>query len=170
MHHDASIFNDTNFWYGVAVFLFVVLIVKVARKGFVGAIDGQIEKIKAELNEAKRLRAEAETSLSEYQERQGQALKEAEDIVAEAKALAAKLRKDSEVELEETLARYEQMAVMRINLVQEEVASEVRVHMINEALLEARGKLAKEVASPEALKRIDKIIADLPKLTTGKVA
>ncbi len=170
MTHDASILNDTNFWYGVAVVLFVALMFKVARKGIVGSIDGQIDKIKAELDEAKRLRAEAETALSDYQARQGQALKEAEDIVAEAKALAAKLRKDSEIELEETLARYEQMAISRINSVQEEVATEVRNHMINEALLEARGKLAKEVASPEALNRIDKIIAALPKMTAGKVA
>jgi F-type H+-transporting ATPase subunit b len=170
MHHEASLLTDTNFWYGVAVAAFVLLFLKYARKGFVGAIDAQIDKIKSELDEAKRLRAEAEATLVDYRARQDKAMQDAEKIVADAKSLAARLRKDSEIELEETLRRHEQMAVDRIAAVQHAVEADVRAYMINEALVEARGKLAKDAGSDAALKLIDQAISDIPKLSNGKVA
>lgn len=168
MQHDASILNDTNLWYGVAAVLCVWMIVKFARKGILGAIDGQIAKVKNELDEAKRLRAEAEAALTDYKARQGQAMQEAETIVADAKALAAKLRKESEIELEETLHRHEHMAQERIQNAHQEVKDEIRAFMINEALGQARANLTKDAGSDQAVKLVDKVIADLPKMASAK--
>ena len=167
MHHEASFLNDTNVWYAVAAFLCVFLIVKFARKGILAGIDGQIEKVKHELEEAKRLRAEAETALADYQARQADAMEEAEKIVADAKALAAKLRRDAELELEETLHRHEHMAQERIKNATAEVEEEIRKFMLGEALIQARKNLEKESRSAQASQLIDKIIDKLPSMTAG---
>ncbi|MGE0109647.1 MAG: F0F1 ATP synthase subunit B, partial [Bdellovibrionales bacterium] len=163
-----SLLNDTNVWYAVAVVLCVFILVKFARKGILAAIDGQIASIKHELDEAQRLRAEAETALLDYQARQSEAMKEAETIVADAKALAAKLRRESELELEETLRRHEHMAEERIKNAQAEVEAEIRNYMMTEAMAMARKKLEAQAGSADAAKLVDAVIADLPKMAGSR--
>ncbi len=170
MHEEASILTNTTLWYGIAVFIFVAGMYLGARKPIAALLDGAIAKIIEELEEAKRLRAEAAATLEEYKRKQSDALKEAHEIVAKAKEDAMRLQKEAEADLKAMLARQEQLALDRINLVREEAAAEVRTFVIEETMHELRGKLAKHAATPEATKIIDQIIADLPKLLNNKVA
>lgn len=161
MAHEPSILNDTNLWYGVAVVSFLALIAKTAGKGILGGLDAQIAKIRTDLDEAKRLRAESETALETCRVRQDEALREAEAIVADAKALAAKIRKEAEIEIEDILRRHEQMAVDRIRAAQEDAVEEIRAHVLRQAFTEARGKLTKEIVDDKAASLIGQSIADL---------
>lgn len=161
---EESFLNDTTFWYGVAAVLCFVLIYRVARKAVVAGLDAQIAKVVAELEEAKRLRAEADATLKDYKARQSEAMKEAEEIVAKAKDDAARLRDETKEELKKTLERQEQIALEHIRLVQEEAKEEVRSFIVGEALTELEGKLAKHAKTPEATKIVDEVIAHLPKL------
>ncbi len=117
-----------------------------------------------------RLRAEAEETLVSYRRRQDDAMKEAEAIVSEAKALAARLRKEAEIELEANLKRHKQAALDRISFVQEEAAAEIRNYLLTEALGEVRTKMEKAANTADASKMIDAIIADLPHLTKDSAA
>jgi len=171
MHHEqASLLTNTTVWYAVSVVLFVVLMYIVARKPFVGLLDGAIANVVAELEEAKRLRAEADETLKSYKAKQANALHEAEEIVKKAKADAGRLRDEAKANLKALLDRQEHVALERIKMVQEEAMEEVRAFVIEESLLELRGKLAKHATTPEASKIIDQVIADLPKLGKNKVA
>ncbi len=170
MHGEESLLTNTTLWYGVAVFVFVAGMFLGARRPIAALLDSAIAKVAAELEEAKRLRAEAAATLEEYKRKQGDALKEAQDIVAKAKEDAARLQKEAEADLKALLARQEQMALDRIQLVRDEAVAEVRTFVIEETMHELRGKLAKHAATPEAAKMIDQIIADLPKLLKNKVA
>jgi len=131
---EESFLNDTNFWYGVSAIGCFVLIFYAARKGFVGWLDSEIGKVIKELDEAKRLRAEADATLKDYQARQGAALKEAEEIIVKAKADAARLHDEAQATMQAALARQEQMALDRIARVQEEAAAEVRAFVIDETM------------------------------------
>jgi F-type H+-transporting ATPase subunit b len=106
--------------------------------------------------------------LLDYQARQSEAMKEAETIVADAKALAAKLRREAELELEETLHRHEHMAEERIKNAQAEVEAEIRSYMMTEAMAMARKKLAAQAGSADAAKLVDAVIADLPKMAGSR--
>lgn len=170
MHHEVSLLESTTLWYGVALGVFLFGVIFGARKAILGALDGQIAAIRSELDEAKRLRAEADATLADYKKRQDDAMKEAEAIVAEAKALAARLRREAEIELENNLKRHEQAALDRIAMAQEDAAVEIRNFMMSEAISEVRAKLEKGASGPEASKMIDAIIADLPNLTKGHAA
>ncbi|MDD3181733.1 MAG: F0F1 ATP synthase subunit B [Alphaproteobacteria bacterium] len=168
--HETSILNDTLFWYSIAVVAFAVLAVLKIRGPILGMLDGEIAKVRNELDEAKKLHAEAEATLAEYKLRQQDATKEAELIVQEAKKDAARLRVQAEADLKAALERHEQLFLARVKLAHEEAIDEVRAFVIDEILIEARGKLNKISGQAEATALVDRIIADLPKLSKSKVA
>ncbi len=168
--HETSFLNDTTFWYGVSAALCVFLIFRSARGAIAGWLDSEIGKVVAELQEAKRLRAEADATLKDYKAKQSEAMREAEDILRKAKEDAIRLREEAKAELQASIERQEKLALDRIRLVQEEASAEVRSFIIDEVMHDLRGKLKKHAESPEAGKLVDDIIADLPKLSAGKVA
>lgn len=170
MHGEESLLTNTTLWYGIAVVIFVAGMFLGARRPIAALLDGAIAKIAAELEEAKRLRAEAAATLEEYKRKQVEAMREAQDIVAKAKDDAERLQKESEAELKAMLAHQEQLALDRINLVRDEAMAEVRKFVIEETMRDLRGKLAKHTATPDSAKMIDQIIADLPKLLKNKIA
>lgn len=168
--HETSILNDTVFWYAVAVVAFAIVAILKIRGPILGMLDGEIAKVRCELDEAKRLHAEAEATLLDYKARQQDAAKEAELIVEEARRDASRLRVQAEADLKATLERHEQLFLARVKLAHEEAIDEVRAFVIDEVLIEARGKLNKLAGQPESVALVDRIIADLPKLTKTKVA
>ena len=96
---------DTKLWVAIPVVLFLAFIV---RQGVVAsitkALDDRADKIKAELEEARRLREEAQALLASYHRKQKEAEEQAEDIIKQAQrdaeAMAAKARKDLAERLE----------------------------------------------------------------------
>lgn len=168
--HETSILNNTTFWYVVAFAAFFILAFRGGRKAVVAWLDGEIAKVRNDLDEAKRLRVEAEAALETYRARERDAMQEAEKIVTQAKADAERLRQEAKEELKASLERHEALALDRIRLAREEAAAEVRAFIVEESMLEARGKLAKMAGTAEATQLVDTIIADLPKLGKTKVA
>src|SRR3546814_14248082 len=77
-------------------------------------LDARAERIRAELDEAQRLREEAQKALAEYKRKQRDAAKEAEDLLANAKHEAELLRRQAAEDLKETLARREKAAIEKI--------------------------------------------------------
>jgi len=168
--HETSLLNDTLFWYAIGAGVFFLLAIVKGTKPMTGWLDSEIVKVRAELDEAKRLRAEAEATLADYQARQQDASKEAEAIINEARLDASRLRKEAESELRATLDRHEQLFLDRLKLAQEEALDEVRTFVIDEVLIESRGKLKKMAAAGETSGLMEQILEDLPKLSKRKSA
>src|SRR3546814_7760908 len=85
-----------------------------ARQPVLDGLDARAERIRAELDEAQRLREEAQKALAEYKRKQRDAAKEAEDLLANAKHEAELLRRQAAEDLKETLARREKAAIEKI--------------------------------------------------------
>lgn len=139
--------EDPRFWVAVAFVCFVTLSYKKTSAMLLGALDGRSAKIKAELDEAQRLREEAEKLLADYKQKQAEYLKEAEALLANAVQDAKSLREFSEKELQATLTARMKSAVDRIAQEESNAIAEVREHVIDIALAAARVLIVEHVSN-----------------------
>ena len=149
-------FQDPTFWVLVAFVIFIALIAKPLGRGAGAALDKRADKIKADLDEAERVRVEAQELLASYQKKQREAARDAEDIIAAAKEEADRIAKHGAERLEEILARREKQALDRIGQAEENAREQVRIFAATRAVLET------QVAGAKGDSLIDKAIADLP--------
>jgi F-type H+-transporting ATPase subunit b len=161
-----TLMQNPMFWYAVAFGIFIVLVVVFGRKAILGWLDGEISKIRAELDQASRLRSEAEATLAEYQKKYAEAMADAKSIVAHAQEEAGRLKTEAEADLKEALARQEQQATARIRLTETEAVASVRAAAIDLAMDIARKTLADQAKDSSVL--TDQAIAELPKLASTK--
>jgi hypothetical protein len=99
-----NLLADVHFWEAVAFFLAVALVWKKASAAINAALDQRAAKIREELDQARRLREEAQQTLANYQRKQRDALKEAEKIIEHAKAEAERLGAQAARDLEAATA------------------------------------------------------------------
>jgi F-type H+-transporting ATPase subunit b len=152
---------EAEFWVAVAFVIFVgVLGYLQAHKRLVKSIDDRRERIKAELDEARRLKAEAEALLATYRRKQQDAEREAETIVASAKAEAERLAAEAEAKVEEFVARRTKMAESKIAQAEAQAVADVRSGAAELAVAAAERILARTVKDKVADDLLAKGIAD----------
>lgn len=134
---------DATFWATVALFIFIAAIVYLKVPGTIGkSLDARAEKIKAELEEARRLREEAQQLLAEYQRKRKEAEKEASEIVEHARREAAGLVSEAKQKTEDYVARRTALAEQKINQAERDAVAEVRAKAVDIAIEAARSVLA----------------------------
>ena len=107
-------FQAAEFWVALATIIFAVFAFRPGAKAVTAMLDDRADKIRQELEEAQRLREDAQATLASYQRRQRDALKEAEDIIAHAREEAERLRLHSTADLEAAMKRRETQAMDKI--------------------------------------------------------
>jgi len=145
---------EAEFWVAVAFVIFLlVLMYAGAHKKLLEMLDQRSARIKAELDEARRLRDEAEKLLAEYKRKQGEAEREAEAIVAEAKAEAERLAVEAKSKVQEFVARRTKMAETKIGQAEVQALADVRAAAADAAVAAAekiltvttKGKVAEDL-------------------------
>lgn len=164
----SGLFKDPMFFYGIAFVIFLGLAFRFGRKPALGWVDAEIIKIRDELEQARKLRADAEAMLADYKTKQKTALAQAEAIVAGAKDDAARLKEQAEKDLIASLARHEQQALDRIRVAEAEASAEVRAAAIDLAMEMARKTLTSQIDETASAKLIDQAIADMPTVSKAK--
>jgi F-type H+-transporting ATPase subunit b len=154
--------HDPEFWVLLSAIIFVAAVWKPAKNAIVTALDARATRISAELDEARRLREEAERLLSEYQQKQRDAHTEAEAIVAHAKEEAERIAAQSARDLEQALARRQKMAEERIEQAEAKAVSEIRAAAVDVAIAAARQVIVSELDQPRSAALIDNAISALP--------
>ncbi|HKF12641.1 MAG TPA: ATP F0F1 synthase subunit B [Xanthobacteraceae bacterium] len=153
---------EAEFWVAVAFVIFVgVLGYFQAHKRLVKSIDDRREDIKSELDEARRLKAEAEALLASYRRKQQEAEREAETIVASAKAEAERLAGEAEAKIEEFVLRRTKMAESKIAQAEAQALADVRSAATELAVAAAETILTHSVKGKVADDLLAKGIADL---------
>ena len=118
---------DAEFWVTVAFVLFIAVLFKLgAHRVIIGALDDRGARIKAELEEARRVRDEAQALLADYQRRRGEADREAEAIVVAARAEAERLAAEAKAKVEDFVARRTQIAEAKIAQAEAQALADVR--------------------------------------------
>lgn len=160
--HEEPFLQNPETWVAASFIIFLVALFKPIRNMITGKLDGRAETIKSDLDEAQRLREEAQHTLAEYQRKQRDALKEAEGILAEAREEAVRIEKAATERTEELLSRREQQALDMIAAAEAQALADVR-GLAADVAIEATGRLLTEAVSSgggDAL--VEQAIKDLP--------
>lgn len=119
--------SDTTFWAFVGLILFFVIVFAFgAPKMISKSLDDRADRIRTELDEARRLREEAQELLASYKRKQAEAAQNAEDIIKQAKAEADYLRENAKKEIAQRIERRTAMAEQRIAQAEAQAAKEVK--------------------------------------------
>lgn len=154
--------ENPGFWVGAAFFAFlgVLAYYKVHAKIF-EALDLRAAKIKEEIETAQRLRDEAQSLLASYERKQRDALREAEEMLAQGRAQAAREQENARRKLDEAVARREQLALEKIALAEAQAQKDVRTAAVEAAISAARDAIAQSLTPDRAAVLVDESIRDL---------
>ncbi|WP_026607290.1 ATP F0F1 synthase subunit B [Methylocapsa acidiphila] len=138
-------FNE-EFFVALGFAIFVVLLGYLGvHKKLGAALDQRGDRIKGELAEAERLRAEAEALLASYEKRRAEAEVEAQAVVAQARAEAELLAKEAHERTADFIQRRTKQAEEKIASAEAQAMAEVRA-----AAADAASKVAETVLKAEA--------------------
>ena len=158
MHFDASFFVAVGFG------LFVLLLGYYGVHTLIaGTLDDRGRRIQAELDEASKLRAEAESVLASYKARAAAAEAEAQAIVAQAREEAEAMARESAIRMEEFVARRTKQAEMKIAMAETQATNEVRAAAADAAVLAAEKVLRIQTKGEAAAELVVRGIEDVRK-------
>ena len=155
-------FAQPEFWVAVA---FVILMGVFAYVGVhrtvLTALDHRSERIRAELDDARRLKEEAAKLLAEYKARHAKAEAEAQEIIASAKAEAERIASEAKAKMEDFVVRRTKTAEGKIALAEAQALADVRAAAANAAATAASTILSQTVQGSVADDLLAKGIAEV---------
>jgi len=136
---------DATFFALVGLVLFLALVVYLKVPGMMAkSLDERAGNIRKELDEAKRLREEAQALLAEYQRKRKEAEAEAAQIVASAEREAAALTAEAKQKTEEFVARRNALSEQKIKQAEADAIGAVRAAAVDLAIAAAESVIAKK--------------------------
>jgi F-type H+-transporting ATPase subunit b len=131
-------FEDPEFWVLLAFVIFIGVLVKFGvPKLALSALDERGARIKQALDEAQRLRSEAQAVLVQYQQKRAEAEKEAQAIIVSARVEAERLASEAKGKVEEFVARRTKMAESKIAQAEAQALADVRAAAADAAVAAA---------------------------------
>lgn len=143
-------FANPKVWVGASFFLFVALMWKPVGRAIASALDDRADKIREELSEATRLREEAQAILLSYQKRQQEVMKEAEELLANAKANANRMAAKAEEDLKKLVESRRKQAMDAIAQAETKAMQDVRDHVVDIAMSAARSLVKEHLSKGSA--------------------
>ena len=155
-------FLEAETWVAIA---FVILMAVFAYFGIhrtlLQALDKRSERIRAELDDARRLKDEAAKLLGEYKTKRASAEREAEEIISSAKAEAERIATEAKAKMEDFVARRTKTAESKIALAEAQAIADVRAAAANAAVTAASAILSQSVKGSVADDLLAKGIAEV---------
>jgi len=153
---------EAETWVAVAFVIFVAVMVYYGVHNLiVNALDQRSGRIRAELDEARRIKEEAQALLAEYRRKQQTAEREAAEIVAGAKAEAERLAVEAKTRMDDFVARRTRMAETKIAQAEAQALADVRAAAADAAVAAAEKILTETVKGNVADDLVSKGIAEL---------
>lgn len=170
MHEHESFFADPKNWVLISFIIFFVLFGAKIWSVLTGMLDDRAAKVRAELDEASRLRTEAEAMLHQAEKSRDEALADAKALIAGAQAEAARLTAATAAEAEASAKRREQMAIDRIAAAEKAAVDDVRLTAVDVASAAARQVIAEGLTADAGSALVDQAIAQLPSALAARRA
>ncbi len=152
---------DESFWVAAAFFLFLGLFGRRLWAFLVDRLDQRAESVRAELEEAVRLREEAQNLLAESERRQREAAREAETILNQAREEAERITGEAENRAAAQLARRTRLAEEKIARMEATAAADLQAAVIDTAIAAAAHVIATQMDENTDHTLIDQAAAEL---------
>ena len=143
------------------ILFFLMLMYFGIHKKIAASLDARADKIRAELDEARRLREEAQALLASYQRKQKEAEVQAESIIKQARSDAENMAANARKDLAERLERRAAMAEAKIANAEVQALAEVRGRAADIALDAAQDLLKNGLSAAEKAKLVKSGIASM---------
>lgn len=154
--------SNPLFWVLVAFLTFVALVIYYQVPAIVGKmLDDRADGIRKELDEARKLREDAQALLADYQRKAREAESEARSIIDQAKREAEALAVDARKALVESVERRSKIAEEKIARAETQALSEVRATAVNTAISAAQELLKTRASGSVGNSLISQSITDL---------
>ncbi|HWE18573.1 MAG TPA: F0F1 ATP synthase subunit B [Hyphomicrobiaceae bacterium] len=148
-----------EFWVGVAFLAFVLILIYYRVPALIAkSLDDRAAAIRKELDEARRLREEAQSLLADYQRKHRNAGQEAEAIVEQARREAEAFSAETRKALAETVERRRRQAEEKIARAEAQAVEDVRAAAVDMAIAAAERILREKAAGPGGAALIDESI------------
>lgn len=153
---------DSYQWVALAMAVLIGVFIWKKVPGIItGGLDARIAAIRAALDEAKTLRAEAEALRAEYVDKIAGAEKDAEAMLAGARAEADAILARAEADSEVMVARRQRMAEDKIAAAERAAVAEVKARAVSAAAAASRKLIATAHDSAADRQLSDEVIASL---------
>ena len=155
-------FAEPEFWVAVA---FLILLGVFAYLGVhrtvLTTLDHRRDRIRAELDDARRLKDEAAKVLEQYKARRASAEREAEEIITTAQADAERIASEARAKMEDFVVRRTKTAESKIALAEAQALADVRAAAAEAAIAAASTILSQSVKGEVADDLLSKGIQDV---------
>ncbi|MGA3001862.1 MAG: F0F1 ATP synthase subunit B [Acetobacteraceae bacterium] len=162
MQAEVGFFAEPRNWVVLAFFLFFIIFGKKLWSALAGMLDARAASVRAEMDEAARLKSEAQAMLKDAEAARAKAQADAKTLIDGAAAEAARVAEATRAETEASARRREQMALDRIAAAQKQAVDEVRTAAAELATIAARQVIAEGLSPESSAALIDQAIAQLP--------
>jgi F-type H+-transporting ATPase subunit b len=153
---------EAEFWVAISFVIFLAVMAYFGvHKLMVKGIDDRRDRIKAELDEARRLKEEAQALLAQDERKKQEAEREAEEIVKSAMAEAERIAGEAKAKMEDFVARRTKMAENKIAQAEAQAVADVRSSAAEAAVAAAQSLLSRLVKGKVADDLIAKGIEDV---------
>ncbi len=148
--------EDSAFWVLIGLFIFIGLMIYLKVPAMVtGQLDERADTITTELEQARKLREEAQALLAEYQRKAREAESEAEEIIDQAKREAEALGAEARKRMDDYVTSRTRIAEDKIAQAEVQAVQEVRALSADVAIAAA----AKLLAAKAKGKAADNLVA-----------
>jgi F-type H+-transporting ATPase subunit b len=155
-------FAEPEFWVAVAFFILMGVFAYLGiHRTVLTTLDHRRDRIKAELDDARRIKEEAAKVLEQYKARRASAEREAAEIITGAKAEAERIASEAKTKMEDFVARRTKTAENKIALAEAQALADVRAAAADAAIAAASTILSQSVKGEVADDLLAKGIQDV---------
>ncbi|MFC3068597.1 F0F1 ATP synthase subunit B [Phenylobacterium soli] len=153
---------NPELWVGIGLLVLLAIMWRAgAFKIAMGSLDAKAAKIQADLDEAARIREEAQRLLETLKAERAAAERHAQEVLAQAQAEAERLAAETRASLAESLQRRQEIAERRIASAEAQAAAEVKAAAIDLAARAAESVMAGRLAGAKSDPLVDSAIGQL---------
>jgi F-type H+-transporting ATPase subunit b len=158
-----DLLRDPEFWVAVGTAIFLAILVwKRVPQMTANSLDARAAAIAHEIEEAQRLRSEAEALLAQYKQKQAAAETEAQSILAEAKAEAERFAAEARATTTAQIARRAKQAEDKIAQAEAHALADIRAAAADAAVTAAEKLIAARLDEKAGAELVKRALAEIP--------